>query len=182
MMTAGYTELTVVSIAAAANDQLSFSASTSMAECLVVARKLKGEESSDNLIKFVSLVSRPKNFAASWEIANNIPETDEANRIEDGPYDGVNLEVGGEVLGKVITARCPVDGAAWAGVRILDYSLAQTAYTLADSTLWLPGQAAGSELEIAPLNQVGKRGLYDRNIAEGPTAPFKRGKYSRTAT
>ena len=182
MMTAGYTELTVVSIAAADNDQLSFSASTNMAECLVVARKLRGEESPDNLVKFVSLVRRPQNFVASWEIANNIPETDEANRIEDGPYDGVNLEVGGDVLGKVITARCPVDGEAWAGVRIFDYSLAQTAYTLADSTLWLPGQAAGLELKIAPLNQVGNRGMFHRNIADGPTAPFKRGKYSRTAT
>ena len=41
MLDDGYTQLMVLSIAAADDDDLSFSSDTGMAECLVVARKRK---------------------------------------------------------------------------------------------------------------------------------------------
>ena len=44
MLAADYTDLTVLTIAAADNDDLSFSADTGLAECLVIARKLKRRE------------------------------------------------------------------------------------------------------------------------------------------
>ena len=45
MISRGYADLTVLTIAAADNDELSFSSDTGMAECLVIARRLKPDES-----------------------------------------------------------------------------------------------------------------------------------------
>ena len=45
MIAGAYTGITILSLAAADNDDLSFSADTGMAECLVIARKLVPHES-----------------------------------------------------------------------------------------------------------------------------------------
>ena len=182
MLAAEYTGLTVLSIAAADNDQISFSSDTAMAECLVIARKVREGESGDQRVHFISLRRRLRDLAQASEVSKSILSTDTPRRLEDGPYDGVNLEVGTELLGKMLTAAGPADGVVWNGVRIADYSLAQTAYALADSRLWLPGRPAALELKTAPLNQVGSRGVYHRNIAGGPAGPFTRTRPSRTAT
>ena len=190
MLAGEYTDLQVLSIAAnvkdmsfsADNDHLSFSADTGMAECLVIARKLEKGAVSDNRMKFVSLYRRSGGFAQSAAIAKNILEAGIVRGVEDGPYDGNELEVGEEILGKLLTAPCSPDGDTWAGVRIVDYSLAQTAYALADSRLWLPGSPAALKLKTAPLNLSGNRGLYHRNIVGGPIAPFDSTRPSPTAT
>ena len=182
MLAAEYTGLTVLSIAAAGNDQLSFSADTDMAECLVIARKLREGETGSGRVKFVTLTRRLRDLAQAAEVGKSILNTDTPRQLEDGPYDGASLEVGTEAVGNMLTAECPADGAGWNGVRIADYSLAQTAYALADSRLWLPGSPQALELKTALLNEVGQRGMYDRNIAGGPAAPFTRARRSRTAT
>ena len=46
MLADHYTGLTLLTIAAAHNDDLSFSSDTGMAECLVVARKLAGGQAA----------------------------------------------------------------------------------------------------------------------------------------
>ena len=63
MLAEHYTELTVLTIAAADNDDLSFSADTGMAECLVIARKLKLDEAPSNKASFTSFNHRPQGFA-----------------------------------------------------------------------------------------------------------------------
>ena len=49
MLADHYTGLTVLTIAAADNDDLSFSSDTGMAECLVIARGLKPDEPPDDV-------------------------------------------------------------------------------------------------------------------------------------
>ena len=63
MLAADYTDLTVLTIAAADNDDLSFSADTGLAECLVIARKLKCREQPSPRLHFTSLTHRPQGFA-----------------------------------------------------------------------------------------------------------------------
>ena len=63
MLTNDYTGLTVFTVAAADNDDLSFSADTGMAECLVIARKLNAGESSGKRALFSSLTHRPHGLA-----------------------------------------------------------------------------------------------------------------------
>ena len=183
MLATEYTDLSVVSIAAAANDQLSFSADTDIAECLVLCRKLSRDESSDGRVRFVSLRGRPGGLFQSAEIAKNILSAGSIRQLEDGPYDGTLLDIGTETYGKMLTAPCPPGGDAWAGTRIDDYSLAQTAFALSDSRLWLPGMAESQSLAVARLNEVGRRGFYDMNIAGNQnSAPFTRTRPSPTAT
>ena len=181
MLAEHYTDLSVVSITSGGRS-VSFSADTAIAECLVIARKLRKGESPDARVQFISLTRRPLHFANAAATAVNILSAGPIRRLEDGPYDGTDLEVGQELVGKALTAAGSAAGEAWAGVRIADYSLAQTAYALADSRLWLPGHPAALALPMAPLNQVGSRGIHDRNIEGGPTAPFTRTRPSSTAT
>ena len=178
MLATNYSDLTVLSIAAADNDDLSFSADTGMAECLVIARKLR--EGAAHRVHFVSLTHRPQGFASANSIASQVIGTHNVRQIEGGPYGGTPLMVGEESTGETITAPCGLDGDSWGSVRLSDYSLAQTAYDLARSKLWLPG-ASDVELKVVTLSDVGKRGWHDMNIA-GSTGPFDKAAPSPTAT
>lgn len=64
-----------------------------------------------------------------------------------------------------------------------DTAVGQTARTLTQSQLWLPGQPAALDLPIAHLGSIGKMGLVDRDIT-GPTprGPFTKIVPSPTAT
>ena len=87
------------------------------------------------------------------------------------------------MLGEILTASGTADNEAWPGVRLSDYSLAQTAYALSDSRLWLPGVPAGLDLGVVPLHAIGKRGLHDINIAgKSAGAPFVKANFGPTAT
>ena len=177
-----YTDLSVLSIAANGRD-MSFSSDTGMAECLVIARKRKAGEPADRRVQYVSLSRRPSGFAHAAAIANSIIDRDDLREIEDGPYGGSKLMVGEELTGEMLSAQLDADSESWSGVRLSDYSLAQTAHYLARSKLWLPGAPSALDLKVSPLNQVGKRGLYDMNIAgKSRSAPFTRTQPSPTAT
>ena len=183
MLTSSYTDLTVVSIAASDNDDLSFSADTGLGECLVIAKKLDANQDPSVRIHFVSLRQRPEGFAHSNSIARTITGNNYTRRIEDGPYGGTPLIVGDELMGEMLAAPAYKDGGDWSEVRLADYSLAQTAYELAHSRLWLPGSATAFGLQVVPLNQVGKRGYYHMNIAGNVrSGPFTKGPPSQTAT
>ena len=129
---------------------------------------------------FVSLHRRPQGFAHASAIAKGITGRGAVRQIEDGPYDGTPLMVGdgpGGKVGNLLTVLTDGSGANWGAVRLLDYALAQTAYALADSRLWLPGQPAALDLKTAPLGEVGKLGLVHRDI----TGPPPRGPFTKTA-
>ena len=182
MLDRDYTDISVISIAANGKD-MSFSSDTGMAECLAIARKRTAGEASDKRVRFMSLNRRPNGFAHASVTAKNIIGSDALRKIEDGPYGGTQLMVGEELAGEMLSARGDTEGESWAGVRLSDYSLAQTAYYLAQSKLWLPGTPAALDLKVSRLNQVGKRGLYDMNIAgRARSAPFTKTLPSPTAT
>jgi len=186
MLVRDYTDMTVVSIAA--NDQdMSFSSDTGMAECLVVARKLMVDEQPNDTDRFVSLSRRPQGSAYARELVSGCgPDNCQVRQIEDGPYGGTPIMIGGELAGYMITApRAPV----WRAVRVSDYAVAQTACALTQSKLWLPGRAAPVELKAALLAEVGALGLVDRDITGPapkpglpPRGPFDKVAPSPTAT
>ena len=183
-----YTMVAVLSIAAP-GDAMSFSSDTGMAECLVIARKLteeeagEEEEATERRIHFTSLNHRPQGFAHAAAIATGLNHGEPVRQIEDGPYGGTPLMVGDESTGEMLTALCSVDGETWAGVRLADYSPAQTAYALTDSRLWLPGGPLAVELKTTPLGEVGELGLYHLDIiGRLPRGPFSKAAASPTAT
>ena len=181
MIARDYTGLAVLTIAAADNDDISFSADTGMAECLVIARKLKSDEIPQDRVSFTSLRRRPQGFPHASCLTGSLLVGSPVRRIEDGPYGGTPLAVGEELAGETITAPRDADGAGWGAVRLSDYSLAQTAYALSNSKLWLPGIASSVELKIAALSDIGRRGWHDINIA-GSAGPFTKAPFSPTST
>ena len=176
MLAAGYTDVSVLSISAN-DDDMSFSSDTGMAECLVIARKIRNKQSGVDRVQFTSLARRPTGFAPASAIARNIIATENVRKIEDGPFGGTRLVVGDELAGEILTAPWGMDGEGWGCVRLSDYSLAQTAYALSDSRLCLPGLFDAINLRTVPLNTVGKMGVYHLDI----TGPLPRGPFSKVA-
>ena len=184
MLGNGYTGLTVLSIPA--NDKsMSFSSDTGMAECLVLARKMSPAIVNDmaGRAHFVSLRHRPQGFAGASAVAKEIiANGGNVRGIEDGPYGGTRLQMGNDLAGHIIATPHFGNG-SWGSVRIADYSLAQTAYALAQSRLWPPAQSEMMELPMAPLNRIGKLGLYHLDITgPAPRGPFDKIAASPTAT
>ena len=113
MLAADYTDLTVLTIAAADNDDLSFSADTGLAECLVVARKLKCREQPSPRRHFTSLTRRPQGFAHASALAGNVASANGVRQVEDGPYGGTPLTVGAELAGQMMTAPNDTESTVW---------------------------------------------------------------------
>ena len=177
MLADHYTGLTVLSIAAADNDDLSFSSDTGMAECLVVARRLRVDEPPDDASCFISLSRTPQGFAHASALARKAFDSNRIRRIQDGPYGATPLTVGQQLTGKMISAPRVPGGSIWGAVRMSDFSVAQTAYALSQSRLWLPGNASPVKLKMALLAEVGKLGFVHRDI----TGPVPRGPFDKTA-
>ena len=182
MLGSGYTDLTVLSIAANGKD-MSFSSDTGMAECLVIARKLRTKEESAYRGEFTSLVYRPQGFAQAGSLARNIVASDGIRNIEDGPYGGSALMEGDVPAGEALSAPCHADGGVWGAVRVSDYSLAQTADALSRCNLWLPGIPGPLKLKVNSLGEIAKLGLVDRDVTgPPPRGPFTKKVASPTAT
>ena len=183
MLGDGYTQSTVLSIAAADNDDLSFSSDTGMAECLVIARKRKPVKSSEWRTLFASLAHRPKGLGHASALASKITSSNHVRQIEDGPYGGTSLMIGDDLAGEMITAPQHISGEVLGAVRISDYSIAQTAHALSQSRLWLPTFESPLTLKTALLGNLGTLGLYDLDITgQPPQGPFTKAQYSATAT
>ena len=177
MLGEGYTDLTVLSIAANGRE-MSLSSDTGMAECLVVARKRDGANNRPaSRAQFTSLHYRPHGVAQSAAISQSIIGASDIRSIEDGPFGGTQLPVGDDIVGAMLKVPQGGDGANWASVRMLDYSLAQTAHALTQSKLWLPAQPEALDLPMATLDRIGKLGLVDRDI----TGPASRGPFTKIA-
>ena len=174
MLGDSYADLTVLSIASN-GQEMAFSSDTGMAECLVIARKLKADEPSANRVQFASLRHRPQGFAHASAVTQTILPRESARRIEDGPYGGTPLVVGEELMGQMLTTPHHTDGNTWSGVRVIDYSLTQTAHALACSTLWLPAMPIAPGVKTCALNMVGELGKYHLDI----TGPVPRGPFSK---
>ncbi len=180
MLARDYEDMTVLSIAANGRD-MSFSSDTGMAECLVIAQKLKTPPPPHERSLFASFGNRPQGLAHARALAGRLLDGSQVRQIEDGPYGGTPLTVGEALVGETITAPVGLDGESWSAVRLADSSLAQTAYALARSRLWLPGVGSSVELQVAAFSDIGRRGWYHLNIA-GSSGPFDRAHSSPTAT
>ena len=145
MITRNYTNVTVLSIAANGRE-MSFSSDTGMAECLVIARKVKPDESVKLRALYTSLKSRPTSFGDSNALSGSLSRGGEARGIEDGPYGGTALMVGDDEVGQTMASPIGEAGESWGAVRVSDYALAQAAFALTCSKLWLPGFRAPAEL------------------------------------
>ena len=179
MLAAGYQDITVISTLAR-SPEMTFSADTAMADCLIVARKSRADEPPAQRTHFISLNRVPQSFDQASVVAQSILACDYVRQLEDGPFGGTALWVGNEIIGQMLTT--PI-AEHWGGVRIDDYALPQTAYALAQSQLWLPASPGPLELKMAPLGAVGTRGKYHLDIiGRPPRGPFDKAPPRTNAT
>ena len=182
LLAENYIDIEVISIAAAKSYDVAFSSDTSMADCLVVARKHNSEIHDNRRIRFTSLLRRPTGFVQSSEIAKQLTTTKTIRNLEDGPFGGTDIFCGGEKMGETITASVSNNNPAWNPVRIHDFSLTQTAYALAQGKLWLP-RCKARPLPITTMDRLSWTGIGERDaVGKPPRAPFDLAPPSRTAT
>ena len=182
LMSTEYADLTVLSIAANGKE-MSFSSDTGMAECLVIGRKKTNTEDAKNRAKFVSLRGRPVNFVQASELSRVIEKDNSTRRLEDGPYGGVPVYCGESLAGEVLNAPTSDYHKGWGAARILDASVAQAAHSLSTGELWLPAEPRPNALSMAPLIEVGERGLDSQMfISPAHKGPFAKGPADPTAT
>ncbi len=176
------TDVTVVSIAANGYD-MSFSSDTGMAECLVIGRSLATSERPSDRGTFISLQHRPHDLAEAQELSKAILSSQSIRKLEDGPYGGDSINCGGTVIGETLEAPLSSHESGWGAARILDASVAQTAYSLSKGKVWLPGKPKSIDVPVVQLNQVGERGLDSQFfISLAHNAPFTKVAGSPTAT
>ncbi len=174
-----YSDLVMVSIAGASNEEMSFSADTGMGECLVVGRKT-GVASSR--ATFVVLKERPAysllGATAAKQICRLI-EDKNLRRLEDGPVGGTPLYFGNDVIGQAIDA--PISPAGlWNPSRIGDLSLAQAAYQLANNKrIWLPAmqESQAVSVPVAAVKSIGEVGPYHADINYSTSSGGIRGPF-----
>ena len=173
----GYRDVVVLTIAAARQDDQSFSADTGIAETMIVCRESSNAPGRRGL--FVSLRRRPDSEMEAIEVARAIRAVEEDSTVrtlEDGPFGGSPLFVGDERLGEVIEAPLSRD-APWSSVGISDFSVVQTVFQLIQGVVWLPQMRAQDVFHIpmATVQQTGKVGIYHMNIVgRGKQAAFVR--------
>ena len=157
-----YTDVTVLSIANT-KSRMSFSADTGMAECLIVARRRKGDEEPNRAV-FCSLKERPNDYAQATALATILNRgAGRIRSLEDGPYGGTAISVGDDDFGQAVTTPPLSMGYDWP-VRTRDYSSSQAAYLLCQGELALPQMAERATLPISPIRDFAKRGLVHRDM------------------
>ena len=104
-----YCDLILVSIAAKKDDELSFSADTGMAECLIIGRKTI---SNNKRATFVVLNERPTSTMTGASAAAQILQLKKTNmrKLEDGPFGGSFFHFGDDVIGYAMDSPLPEEG------------------------------------------------------------------------
>ena len=181
ILRSGYTGALVVTVASAGSTDRAFSADTGMAEALVVATRKTDREfvPGDDAVVWVSLKARPRDAVAAAETARAITAAVKgAMEIAAATVDTVHppgggeaatvsrasgrLQLGDEVIGCYVLGGWGDGGCA--GVANPD--VIEAAAALAQGVLRLPG-IEDQQLPLAPLAELGERGLYHLDIA-GP--------------
>ena len=172
-------DITVVTISASGHAAASFSENTSIAECLLSARKSKGGPSSR--ATFVTLRSRVASAVQGDLLAAEIlrkKARGNVRRLEDG-NGFTELYLGNEDYGSIVDAPLPDEG-PWCIAGISDGEVAQAAYNLTMGELvqlGRPGRPPIS-LPIVAIREIANRGPYHADIywsnSDGtPRGPFE---------
>jgi hypothetical protein len=161
-----YSDLVLVSIAGAGSMDMSFSADTGMAECLVIGRK---SPTASGRARFVVLNERPAYPLIGANAAEQIRRLiagAKIRRLEDGPAGGTPIHFGDDTIGQALDAPLPASG-GWNLARIADLALAQTAYQMvSQQRVWLPGanEKESSQISITTAAAIGEIGPVHRDI------------------
>lgn len=166
LLTQGYSDLILVSLAGADDAHLSFSADTDMGECLIVGRKTKADTKRATFVILRERPAFPLMGASAAEQIRRLVADKNLRHLEDGPVGGTPLEFGDEIIGQALEAPLPASG-GWNLSRIADLSLAQSAHQLAhEGRIWLPtmDRIEAADIPITSVATIGQIGPYHADI------------------
>ena len=153
-----YHNVVVITMAQAKAEDCTFSADTTMAECIVVATK--GIDENTGRGKFVCLADKSHSSLESVEIANRVNRSDETRRLEDAPNGGDTISVGNTNSGLMLD--CPIkDGVPWIATRARSMALLQMANKLTIGKLHFPMSRKTLPIHICQVQDIAKVGSAD---------------------
>ena len=153
-----YHNVVVITMAQARVEDCTFSADTTMAECIVVATK--GIDENTGRGKFVCLADRPHSSLESVEMANRINRSDKTRRLEDAPNGGDTISVGNTNSGLMLD--CPIkDGVPWIATRARSMALLQMANKLIIGRLHFPMSRETLPIHICQVQDIATVGSAD---------------------
>lgn len=153
-----YHNVIVITMAQTKVEDCTFSADTTIAECIVVATKGVGKNTGRG--KFVCLTDKPNSSLESVEIANRINRSRETRRLEDAPNGGETISVGNTNNGLMLD--CPIkDGFPWIATRARSMALLQMANKLAIGKLHFPMSRDTLPIHICQVKDIARVGSAD---------------------
>ena len=155
LIAARYSDCIVVTIARPRQHERSFSADTGMAEALLVCRNTSGKPNGRGL--FISLERNPTSEMEAMELARAIAGVtvgSDVRAMEDGPFGGKPLLIGGEHIGEMLSAALPSDS-PWPAAGMNDFSVLQSGYQISLGKIWLPRMHPDDALNL-PIQSAGK--------------------------
>ena len=153
LIAGNYSNVIVMTIATAKQDDQSFSADTGMAETLLLCRKSKDEANGRGV--FVSFNRRPRSEMEAMEIAKAIlciSGSSDLNALETGPFGGYPITIGDELIAESIDAPLSSD-LPWSAAGVSDLSLTQSVHQLVAGRVWLP-QMPRPDPQPIPMSMV----------------------------
>ena len=138
---------------------------TSIAEILLIARRIKEAEVAPRRGIFVNLWRSPRLVTDALALQNGIDVTSQGaiHRSDGPPVGGVPLMIGGDQWGELLDA--PVDGGPWAGARWKRAVVAQYAAALRRGELWSKdGANVIARIKTTILSDMLSIGPQDRQI------------------
>ena len=171
-----YSNIVIVTIAAAGARSRAFSADTAIAECLFIG--WRADPPPGQLAAFATLHELPRNANAAALLAEQITNAAAEPRNGFAAYSRSTLQLGDTVMGHVLFGELPEEG-PWSVAGILDPELPHFALRLANGELTHLGRTdlAPISVPMIKIQEIGERGPVDRDIkadAQGGTlrGPF----------
>ena len=178
LLSDGYNDIVVISIAQSRDVDSSFSADTNLAEVVIIARRLEHGERPCRQGYFVNLYHRPADKLAAQETARSIRKAiAQLNQLDDG----IEIQIGGEIVGAVRLENAP-RRSSWTTTRVANIGLVNTAKCLVDGQLYLPQRSQPIAMPMASIGKIGSIGPLARDISEAGRGPFETKKGANAGT
>ena len=153
-----YHNVIVITTAQAKVEDCTFSADTTMAECIVVATKDIARSTGRG--KFICLNQKPQSALEAIEIANRINRSEDIQKLEDAPNGGTILHTGKTKIGQMLD--CPIEGGiAWIATRARSMALLQMAHRIKRGKLHFPMSRETTPIPICQVKNIAKVGSAD---------------------
>ena len=144
-----------------------FSDSTDLSEALLIAtRRAVDSTSTDHRTTFVNLWRNPDGVLDAHRVAQAVTTTSPAKIEETGT---ALLEVDGSHVGEVVSIpTSTITGKKWSGVQFARADLIRSSIRLLDDgDVWVPGEAALSQVSLCKLSALGQVGPDRRDVWDG---------------